>query len=378
MKGGARAWGVCAVAGLLAVNSWAEGEAKPAADPYLDMAKRLAAEGQAAPVPVGVGNFLFEDTELMTPFSSVLREEMSRALAQTGKFRVISRDRLAELQAEGRFQDRQALEPGVATRGLRIENVKALVRGRFYYRYPEVTVWTELALLEGGDIQKAKAVVPVEQISARIWPDGGAAAVAPPRMEQLIAPQNAVASQANLQDVQKRLLKAPSDFRVNLAVREGKRNFSEGETISYRVTSDTGCHIAIFCHQVDGSSVLLFPNRFKTETWVPAGTAVDVPAAGADNFRLAIQEPWGADVVQVVACTRKTSLHQMVSQMASAIPKGQAVRGMDRGMVVQGLNDSLSGAPVGVTVESSGPPRWATAHVVVCTYPKMFDPSVRR
>lgn len=108
---------------------------------------------------------------------------------------------------------------------------------------------------------------------------------------------------------------------------------------------------------------------------VPAGTAVDVPAAGADNFRLTIQEPWGADVVQVVACTRKTSLHQMVSQMARAIPQGQTVRGMDRGMVVESLSSALAGAPVGVPEESSGPPRWATAHVVVCTYPKMVDSS---
>jgi len=47
---------------------------------------------------VGLGNFLYEDTELMSPFSSLLREELERALAETGKFKVITRSRLADLQ----------------------------------------------------------------------------------------------------------------------------------------------------------------------------------------------------------------------------------------------------------------------------------------
>jgi len=339
-------------------------------DPYLALAQELAASVEKGTVDVSVVNFVYEDTNLMSPFSSLLRDELERVLPLTGKFEVITRSRLADLQYEDKFQAQQASDPDAGTKGLKIKGVKALVRGRFYYKYPDVTVCAELAWMEGGQVQKAKVVVPAGNISARIWPD------APQLKEEaalngVINPQELVASRVNVQDVASRLAKVPHDFPVQLVVNQGKRDFAQGETISYHVQTGTGCHLAIFCHQVDGSTVVLFPNEFQRNTWVAAGTGVDIPNVGKDTFQFKIQRPFGADVVQVIACTKASALHQMISQYTANIDKGMGVRGIDRGIVVEGLNSALSPSE-GSQNESGGLPRWSEEHVVVCTYPK-FD-----
>jgi hypothetical protein len=349
---------------VLAVCS-VRAEDKP--DPYRNLADQLAAYVKNETVEVSVVNFVYEDTDLMSPFSSLLREELESVLPQTGKFKVITRSRLADLQYEDKFQAQQAFNPDGNTRGLKIRAVKALVRGRFAYKYPTVTVWAELAWLEGGEVQKAKIELRAEDVSARIWPESS-------QKEQLaldavINPQSEVASRVNVQDVKSRLRKVPHDFPIQLVVNEGKRDFAEGETISYQVKATTGCHVAIFCHQVDGSTVVLFPNEFQRDTWVAAGTGVSIPNVGKDQFQFRIQPPFGADVVQVIACTKRSALHQMIQQQAAQIPKGMGVRSLGRGIVVEAVNDSL-GSTAGSGGEGDGPTRWAESHIVVCTYPK--------
>jgi len=59
-----------------------------ASDPYLEIARSLAESVQKNSVSVGVGNFLYEDTDKTSAFSELLRDELERALAHTGKFKV--------------------------------------------------------------------------------------------------------------------------------------------------------------------------------------------------------------------------------------------------------------------------------------------------
>jgi len=163
---------------------------------------------------------------------------------------------------EGKLQGMRGLDPDVGIKGVKIADVQALVRGRFYYREAEVIVTAELVWLEGGEVRKTKLVIPARLIGAKIWPD------AEPKQQvaltSVIAPQEAVASRVNVADVEKRFAKVPHDFDIVLAIPEGKRDFVEGETISYRVTPTTGCHMAILCHQVDGL------NRRAVSQCIPA------------------------------------------------------------------------------------------------------------
>ena len=342
-----------------------------------DLAQYMA---DPSSIPITVGNFLYEDTELMSPFSSELRQEMERALADTGKFKIVTRDRLDDLQTELMLQGAFPSSPGGKPFTGATPNpapksaasaVQAIVRGRFYYKAPDLTVYAELVSLADSTVHKSKIVLSAQSISAKVMPTSLAAQPtnAQPR-EQLdgyLQPQSLAQSQINLADVQRRITSITNDFKIQLIVKEAKNDFAEGEKISYRLWSDTDCHIAVFCHQVDGSSVVLFPNAYNHDTWLTADTRLDIPGLNKRGFQIVIGPPFGADAVQVIGCTKASALHRMVGDlMAKPSSNTPGYRGIDRGMFVQGLTDSLAEQKQ----DPAGPARWAEAHIVVSTYPK--------
>lgn len=337
--------------------------------PYQQLAAALAeqvAPAGPAPVNVGVGSFVYEDTTLLAPFSALLRDELELALPATGKFRVIARDRLADLQTEARLLQTAILEPGAAAPKVGVKEVAAIVRGRFYYKWPNVTVVAELARLDGGELRKARIELPAAGVAARLWPDPPrAAGAAQAKLASVLAPQNLAGSTQNVADVESRIRRVPHDFAVQLATADARRDYAAGERIAYRLRSETGCHMAVFCHQVDGATILLFPNSSSRDTWLPAGTTVEIPGAAKQGFEIVVGPPYGADVVQVVACTSRSALHAMVQEIAAKT--GNSYGTLTRGMFVQGIDQSLAADPV---ASPSSPARWGEAHLVVCTYPK--------
>jgi len=338
------------------------------------LADDLARNVTRDPVNIAVGNFLYEDTALMSPFSAWLRDELERTLAQTGKFRVITRERLGDLQNEWMFQGASVFEPGAGAAKITVEGIKAIVRGRFYYQPPSVTVSAELAWLEGGTVNKAKTLLPAAAVGARVAPASLPAAsntnTTPPagmpalQLDTILRPYNLAQSQTNLADIERRVAKVPRQFQLQLMVEGARRDFSAGEPVSYRIASDTDCHIAVFCHQVDGSTVVLFPNRFNRNTRITAGQRVAIPGAAKGGFEIVIGPPFGADVVQVIACTQASALHRKLRDYDYTATA--AYHGITRGMFVQGLTESLT-----ENVSDTSAAKWSEAHVVLCTYPRM-------
>jgi len=96
-----------------------------------------------------VGNFLYEDTDLLSPYSSMLKDEISMALPKAGKFEVITRERIADLQNEGKFQGKDIVKPGTEVKKVQVEGVQGIIRGRFYYKPPNLTIYAEIAYLDG-------------------------------------------------------------------------------------------------------------------------------------------------------------------------------------------------------------------------------------
>ena len=148
-------------------------------DPFKDLASTHGKEAPGEKVNIAVGSFNYENTDLQSPFSSMLRDELEIALGESGKFKVVTRDRLADLQMEGKFQGKGILEPGTGVEKVTIEGVKGIIRGRFYASGDEVTVYAELAWLEGGEVKKARIAIPASQVRAKIWPDPADAAAKP-------------------------------------------------------------------------------------------------------------------------------------------------------------------------------------------------------
>ena len=332
---------------------------------YTKLASDLATDSPDGKVNIGVGNFAYENTDLLSPFSSLLRDELEIALGETGKFKIVTRDRLADLQLEGKFQGKQILEPGTGVEKVTIEGVKGIVRGRFYNSGNDITVYAELAWLEGGEIRKARLTIPLDKVKAKIWPDPAAAASK--NMGNILKPQNVEQSLANVQEIANgRLAKIPKDFQVEVFTTDGKRDYAEGENVSFRVRSSEECHIAVICHQSDGTSVVLFPNRWCSNTLVPANKAIDIPGTHKNGFEIEIAPPFGSDVVEVIACSKPSELHKTLSQFAAKPDEKQPFQVLTRGMVAKGIDSSLAATKA----TDSAPLRWGEDSIVVSTFPK--------
>jgi len=351
-----RRWGMIALASLSSLQA--------EAGSYSDLAQDLSAQISASnSVRVGVGEFVYADTLQQSAYSSLLREELETALAGTGQFEIITRDRIADLQLEADFQRKSFIEDSSEAKELKIAGVDGIVRGRFFYNYPDVTIFAELAWLENGKVNKAKVTIPVKDAGAQLFPQSQ-------RLDEQMAtsriqPQNFQQSQGNVADVTQRVKEVPQDFILNLAVGEGKRDFAEGETVSFKVTPEKSCHLAVVVHQNDGSSVLLFPNAYNRNTWIEAGQTIQVPGTQKHGFEIVIGAPFGADVVQVIACTRKSELHRMLDREIQENPSS-VYRGVSRGMMSQAVASSIAAT----STDGHGAPEWASEYLIVSTYPK--------
>lgn len=347
---------------LVSLQSAAFATSEPA---YGKLASDLATDSPDGKVNIGVGNFAYENTDLLSPFSSLLRDELEIALADTGKFKIVTRDRLADLQLEGKFQGKQILEPGTGVEKVTIEGVKGIVRGRFYNSGSDITVYAELAWLEGGEIRKARLSIPLDKVKAKIWPNPETASSK--NLTNVLKPQNVEQSLANVQEIANgRLAKVPKDFQVEVFTTDGKRAYAEGDNISFRVRSSEECHIAVLCHQSDGTSVVLFPNRWCSNTLIPANKAMDVPGTHKSGFEIEIGPPFGSDVVEVIACSKPSELHKTLSQFAAKPDEKQPFQVLTRGMVAKGIDSSLAATKA----TDSAPLRWSQDSIVVSTFPK--------
>ena len=341
------------------------GEISAAIDPFQKLAADLAADSPSEKVNVGVGNFAYENTDLLSPFSSMLRDELEIALGKTGKFKVVTRDRLADLQMEGKFQGKEILEPGTGVDKVSIEGVKGIIRGRFFATGDEGTIYAELAWLEGGEIKKARIAIPSSSIRAKIWPDPANEAAKP--IDRILKPQNIEQSLASVQEIAKdRLAKVPRDFPIEIFTLDGRRAYPEKETVSFRVRSARECHIAVLCHQSDGTTVVLFPNRFSRNTLIPPNKAIDIPGTHKSGFEIEIGPPYGSDVVEVIACTQPSELHKALSKYASETNAPAPFQVLTRGMAVKGIASALAAAKVGSTAALL----WSQDSIVISTFPK--------
>ncbi len=333
-------------------------------DPYISLAQALAqASGGNGKVNVGVGNFLYEDTDLLSPYSSMLKDELAMALPKAGKFEVITRERIADLQNEGKFQAKDIVEPGTEAKKVQIEGVQGIIRGRFYYKPPNLTIYAEIAYLDGGEIRKVKTVIPASEVAARIWPSDTGKQGQP---EIAISPQAISESTASVQEVESRIKKVNKDFGLQITTTDGKRGYAEGETVSFRVRADHDCYIAVIDNQVDGSGILLFPNGFNSENYLPAGKALDVPGTVKHGFEIQISPPFGSDVVQVIACTRKDELQKVISSFPSSTAQNPYTTVRTRGMKLAAAEEGPKNASL-----DSQPAQWSEDHIVVSTYPKV-------
>lgn len=166
----------------------------------------------------------------------------------------------------------------------------------------------------------------------------------------------------NIKDIKQRTKSLSNDFKISLKTKSGKNSFRDGEKVSFVLTSPKDCHVAVFCHQSNGESIMLFPNAWSANTKIYANRPVEIPGAVKSDFEIVIGPPYGTDIVQAIACTDYSLLHKRLQHMAK---KSSGYSGVSRGMFAQGIKESVS-AYKGV----DQPPAWGESSISVSTYGK--------
>ena len=195
----------------------------------------------------------------------------------------------------------------------------------------------------------------------------------------LIFPANIVKTSKNEADVTLIGQEIPNrELGVDLWLSGGRRTFAEGEYVNLIVRPEKDCHIAVFCHYVDGSTVLLFPNEHNRDTFVRAERFVNIPGEhGMDDkegFKLEAGPPFGGDIIQVIACTDKQALRTLLEDKVP-LDEVPLLATVDRTKVkdrLRGLTRGIKVVPSGVTltsVKTADFTEWGEARLAIFTYP---------
>ncbi len=171
------------------------------------------------------------------------------------------------------------------------------------------------------------------------------------------------ASVASLQSLRKDERKIPSQFGLSLRTVDMRTQFRDGETIVFAVTAEEDCHLLLVDHMSDGSTVLLYPNRYNPDSFVRKGQQILIPSPADAAFKLIVTPPFGDDRIEAIASTKKSSLHGRFSALVESLPDSQAVAVVTRGIFVQGLANAVDSS-------SSGDALWSRAELTISTYSK--------
>lgn len=344
-------------------------------DVYSGLVKKMEAgipSGWDKPVRIGVGDFFSGETRLMPAYSGVLRKELQGLLAKNSRFQLVSGERLAAWLVDGHSLDQRVLEAGAEAVPAPSGGLDAVLRGRFARNGDEIKISGEVVWLARGKVAKVDVAGSAKKIMSRLWPESELKQIgAMIRLADLMTPQNEAGSLKSLAEIEARAKKVPHDFDIRLVTADARRDYAAGEECRYRFSSSRDCHVAVLCHQVDGTSVVLFPNKWSQETWVPAGEVADIPSAAKRGFQIVVSPPFGADVVQAVACTTRSALHRLVAEVSSRAAPQQAFGVVPRGVFTRGLDDSLNN--LAAPPNGAEAVRWSEVRLVICTYPRLVE-----
>jgi hypothetical protein len=170
------------------------------------------------------------------------------------------------------------------------------------------------------------------------------------------------ASIASMQDLRSREPNVPVQFGLSLLTGDNRRQYREGDSITLTLRAEKDCYLVLVDHQSDGSTVLLFPNRFHPESFVKAGSLVQIPPPTDATFKLLVQAPFGDDRIEAIASTKESALQAKFAKLVEVLPAGHDVAVSTRGIFVQGLTSAMESSKV----ESL---QWSRAELVLSTYP---------
>ena len=98
-----------------------------------------------------------------------------------------------------------------------------------------------------------------------------------------------------------------SSFAVRVDVDRTDRVYAKDDLLHVTVESSEDGYLYLLYRDAAGNVVVLFPNRFQKDNFIPKNETVTVPAPGS-NFRIRMDAPFGGELLKAVV-TKKPLTH---------------------------------------------------------------------
>ena len=122
-------------------------------------------------------------------------------------------------------------------------------------------------------------------------------------------------------------------------------------------------------HQSDGTTILLFPNKFHPDGFIRAGEKVTIPDPLNPSFKLVVGSPFGDDRIELIASSERTSLQDKMVEMLSQLSDPKVVAATVRTLFVKGVKEAVN--------YNEGSVMWSRAELFLSTYEQSLRISPR-
>jgi hypothetical protein len=172
-------------------------------------------------------------------------------------------------------------------------------------------------------------------------------------------------SVSSINELKKTESQIPQQFNLLLTTERETPQYQAGEQVSFQVYTGRDAYLVLLDHQNDGTTVLLFPNRFHPDCLIRSGENISIPDTGQSSFSLVIGAPFGDDRIEAIASTALTSLQKKMQDMLTVLPETVSVASSSRGIFIQGITNAVQTASKQVL--------WSRAELNLSTYPASTD-----
>ena len=137
---------------------------------------------------------------------------------------------------------------------------------------------------------------------------------------------------------------------VRTAVDRPDGRYRHGETLTLTVDVTEDAYIWVFDTGTSGKVHQIFPNRYESDNFVRAGSAIAIPSDGSD-YQLLVSRPKGAELLTVIASKDSTPLTRDLIDRGTEAGPFLALRG-DAVSVAKDLSVTLKAKPASQVVHN--------------------------
>jgi hypothetical protein len=152
-------------------------------------------------------------------------------------------------------------------------------------------------------------------------------------------------------------------MRVSLSTGEGRTTYSDGEKVTYRVTTDTGGYLYLLVFSRDNVATCIFPNDRDSDNQIAPGSQT-IPRASTYEFP--VGPPYGRDVFVALVTKERINLGDKVEYSWDEVFQRLNLRGLQEAV---GNAASARAMRVGSRGAGLDPRSWQGATVVIESKP---------